>query len=159
MIRRPPRSTLFPYTTLFRSHFHPFGGLFPNPSVAAAALATITERVQIRAGSVVLPLHNPIRVAEEWSLVDNLSGGRVGVSFASGWHGTDFALAPGNYLERKDIMLRDIETVRRLWRGEAVPVVDGTGRPTEVQIYPRPVQPELPVWVTAGGSPDTFRAA
>src|SRR5687768_17956696 len=46
MIRRPPRSTLFPYTTLFRSHFHPFGGLFPNPSVAAAALATITERVR-----------------------------------------------------------------------------------------------------------------
>src|SRR5687767_148505 len=56
-------------------------------------------------------------------------------------------------------MLRDIESVRRLRRGEAVPVVDGTGRPTEVQIYPRPVQPELPIWVTAGGSPDTFRAA
>ncbi|HEU5415712.1 MAG TPA: LLM class flavin-dependent oxidoreductase, partial [Candidatus Angelobacter sp.] len=42
-------------------HFHEFGGLFPNPSVTSAALATITRRIGIRAGSVVLPLHNPIR--------------------------------------------------------------------------------------------------
>ena len=54
-------------------HFHAFGGLYPNPAVTGAALAAITERIGIRAGSVVLPLHNPIRVAEEWSVVDNLS--------------------------------------------------------------------------------------
>src|SRR5215217_9633370 len=47
-------------------HFQEFGGLYPNPSVLAAALAMITKRIQIRAGSVVLPLHNPVRVAEEW---------------------------------------------------------------------------------------------
>ena len=40
-------------------------------------------------GSVVLPLHSPIRVAEEWSVVDNLSGGRVGISFAAGWQPND----------------------------------------------------------------------
>ena len=76
-------------------HFHEFGGLYPSPAVTSAALATVTERIQIRAGSVVLPLHDPIRVAEEWAVVDNLSGGRVGLSFASGWHANDFALAPG----------------------------------------------------------------
>src|SRR4029453_18639126 len=65
-------------------HFHEFGGSYPNPSVTSAALATITERVHLRAGSVVSPLHNPIRIAEEWSMVDNFSKGRVGVSFASG---------------------------------------------------------------------------
>ena len=54
-------------------HFHAFGGLYPNPSVTGAALAAITENVGIRAGSVVLPLHSPIRVAEEWAVVDNLS--------------------------------------------------------------------------------------
>ena len=67
-------------------HFQDFGGLYPNPSVLSAALAVITERVKIRAGSVALPLHNPIRVVEEWAVVDNLSKGRVGISFASGWH-------------------------------------------------------------------------
>ena len=48
----------------------------------------LTEPLARRAplGSVVLPLRDPIRIAEEWALVDNLSGGRVGVAFASGWH-------------------------------------------------------------------------
>src|SRR5207248_7111708 len=64
-------------------HFHPFGGLYPNPSVTSAAVAAITQKVQIRAGSVVLPLHDPLRVAEEWAVVDNLSAGRVGLSFAT----------------------------------------------------------------------------
>src|SRR5437667_11324855 len=54
-------------------HFHAFGGLYPNPSVTSAAVAAVTGRIKIRAGSVVLPLQNPIRVAEEWSVVDNLS--------------------------------------------------------------------------------------
>ena len=57
-------------------HFQPLAGLSPNPSVLAAALARETERIALRAGSVVLPLHHPVRVVEEWALVDNLSGGR-----------------------------------------------------------------------------------
>ena len=142
-------------------HFHPFGGLYPNPSVTSAAIAAITHRVQIRAGSVVLPLHHPLRVAEEWSVVDNLSHGRVGISFASGWHADDFVLRPGAYHDRREAMLRDIEVVRRLWRGEALRFPGGTGDGSEVEvrIHPRPVQRELPIWLTAAGNPETFRAA
>ncbi len=87
-------------------HFHEFGGLYPNPSVTSAAIATVTERIQIRAGSVVLPLHDPLRVAEEWAVVDNLSNGRAAVSFASGWQPNDFVIAPENYANRKEVMLR-----------------------------------------------------
>jgi len=65
-------------------HFYPFGGSYPTPAVLSAALATITTRVHLRAGSVVLPLHHPVRIAEEWSVVDNLSQGRVGISCATG---------------------------------------------------------------------------
>src|ERR1700694_4354930 len=60
-------------------HFHAFGGVFSNPSVLGAGLATITQRIQIRAGSLISPLHDPIRIAEEWSVVDNLSRGRVAI--------------------------------------------------------------------------------
>ncbi|WP_371502635.1 LLM class flavin-dependent oxidoreductase [Kitasatospora sp. NBC_00374] len=142
-------------------HFDSFGGLYPNPSVTAAALAMVTERVQIRAGSVVLPLHNPVRVAEEWAVVDNLSHGRAGISFASGWHADDFALAPDPtvYERRRDAMLEQMATVRRLWRGEAVEVRNGAGREIQVRTFPRPVRSELPIWLAAAGSPDTFRAA
>src|SRR5579862_6086132 len=82
-------------------HFHPFGGLYPNPSVTSAAIAAVTQRVKIRAGSVVAPLHDPIRIAEEWAIVDNLSNGRVAISFASGWQVNDFVLAPENHAKRK----------------------------------------------------------
>jgi natural product biosynthesis luciferase-like monooxygenase protein len=140
-------------------HFHAFGGQFPNPSVAAAAVAAITRNIGIRAGSVVLPLHDPIRVAEEWSMVDNLSKGRVSLAFASGWHFNDFVFAPQNFAERYQVMQRQIDMVRKLWRGESLPRVGGTGQPVEVSIRPRPLQPELPVWVTAANSPETFRFA
>jgi natural product biosynthesis luciferase-like monooxygenase protein len=139
-------------------HFHAFGGLFPNPSVTSAAIAAMTERVQIRSGSVVLPLHHPVRVAEEWSVVDNLSNGRVGMSVASGWQPNDFVLMPGNHAARNEVMYETLEQVRRLWRGESLPF-DGPMGTVDVQILPRPVQQELPVWITAAGSPETFRRA
>jgi len=129
-------------------HFYAFGGLYPNPSVTSAAVATVTERIQIRAGSVVLPLHDPLRVAEEWAVVDNLSHGRVGISFASGWQPNDFVFAPENYVNRKEVMRHGIETVRRLWRGERIRRRDGNGSEIEIGILPRPIQRELPIWVT-----------
>ncbi|KOV57664.1 hypothetical protein ADL00_26830 [Streptomyces sp. AS58] len=140
-------------------HFGTFGGLYPNPVVTAAALATATSRIGIRTGSLVLPLHNPIRVAEDWAMIDNLSGGRVGLSVASGWQPHDFALAPHNFADRKETMFRDLEVVRGLWRGESVRTASGTGEEIEVHTLPRPVQPELPVWITAAGNPETFRRA
>lgn len=140
-------------------HFHPFGGLYPNPSVTSAAVATVTERVHVRAGSVVAALHHPLRIAEEWSVVDNLSNGRAGVSFASGWNSVDFALVPDGYSDRWSVLDERIDQVRRLWRGEKIPVVDGAGNTQEVGIFPPPVQPRIPVWVTSGGRQETFQKA
>jgi natural product biosynthesis luciferase-like monooxygenase protein len=140
-------------------HFHAFGGLYPNPAVTSAAVAAVTSRVRVRAGSVVLPLHNPIRVAEEWAVVDHLSGGRVELSFASGWHANDFALMPENYKNRRDVMLSGIETIRRLWSGASVPATNGHGEPIEIKVFPAPLQPTPPFWIAAAGSIDTFRLA
>jgi natural product biosynthesis luciferase-like monooxygenase protein len=139
-------------------HFHEFGGIYPNPAVAAAAVAAITERVKIRAGSVVLPLHHPARVAEEWSFVDNLSKGRVGIAFAAGWQPNDFVLQPQNYADAKGKMIELTDVVRRLWRGETV-VFEGPKGPVDIRTLPRPVQPELPVWITSAGSIETFEIA
>ncbi len=140
-------------------HFQDFGGLYPNPAVLSAALAVLTTRVQIRAGSVALPLHHPVRVAEEWSVVDNLSKGRAAVSFASGWHPDDFVFAPENYEDRKGVMYRHIELVQRLWAGETLSLPGVDGNLVAVKILPRPVQPRLPMWVTSAGNPETWTRA
>jgi phthiocerol/phenolphthiocerol synthesis type-I polyketide synthase E len=137
-------------------HFHESGGLYPNPSVLSAALATITERIKLRAGSVVLPLHHSIRVAEEWSIVDNLSGGRVGLSFTSGWIPNDFAFFPERFANKREEMLRGIDEVQRLWRGETIAVTDGAGKTQQLRILPRPLQTELPIWLTCSGDPQMF---
>lgn len=140
-------------------HFHAFGGLYPNPSLAAAAIAARTRRIAIRAGSVVLPLHHPIRVAEEWSFVDNLSGGRVGISIAPGWQPNDFVLNPDNFVEAKQVMFEHLEQIQTLWRGETLTLPNGRHQATPVQLHPRPQQANLPVWLTAAGNPATFREA
>src|SRR6185312_6303798 len=101
-------------------HFQAFGGLYPNPSVLSAALAMITQRVQLRAGSLVLPLHNPVRVAEDWALVDNLSHGRAAISFATGWHEPDYVIAPQNYENRRELMFQNISVVQRRCSGTSV---------------------------------------
>jgi natural product biosynthesis luciferase-like monooxygenase protein len=140
-------------------HFHAFGGLYPNPAVTSAAIAIATERIGIRAGSLVLPLHHPARVAEDWAVIDNLSGGRVGISFAAGWQPNDFVLAPDRFADRKGHLVRDVETVRRLWRGESVPLRGPGGSDVEVRTLPRPCQPELPIWLTAASNPETYELA
>ena len=54
-------------------HFHAFGGPYPNPSVTGAAVAAVTQNLDVRAGSCVAPLHHPARIAEEWAVIDNLT--------------------------------------------------------------------------------------
>ncbi|RYZ41974.1 MAG: amino acid adenylation domain-containing protein [Myxococcaceae bacterium] len=139
--------------------FHSFGGLYPQPSVVGGALAMLTRHVRIRAGSVVLPLHDPIEVAEQWSVVDNLSRGRVGISFATGWHANDFSLSPDTFSRRREVLIERLEEVRRLWRGGTVKRRNGAGNEVELALRPRPKQAELPVWLTSTGNPETFRKA
>jgi natural product biosynthesis luciferase-like monooxygenase protein len=140
-------------------HFHPFGGAYPNPALAAAALATATGRVRIRAGSVVLPLHDPVRVVEDWAMVDNLSHGRVDLSLAAGWNSDDFVLAPERYPDRRSYVRDTIPLLRDLWAGRPTVRRNGDGNEVEVRTYPPPVQPDLNLWLTATASRRTFAAA
>jgi natural product biosynthesis luciferase-like monooxygenase protein len=141
-------------------HFHAFGGLSPNPSVMGAALAAVTQRVRIRSGSVVVPLHHPARVVEEWSMVDFLSGGRVDLALASGWFPNDFVLAPpGTYERRHELVFDRVHELRSLWRGEPFEAANAMGDRVRLQTMPRPVQKALPIWITAAGNPQTFQRA
>lgn len=137
-------------------HFHGFGAPFPNPAVLAAALAVQTSNIQLRAGSVVMPLNHPLRVVEDWGMVDRLSAGRVALSFTSGWNPRDFVLNPSDYANRREKTLEGIELVRKLWRGEPQPFVDGQGQTVSVESFPGPLQRDLPVWLTCTEGRERF---
>lgn len=140
-------------------HFTAMGSLYPNPAVLHAALARETRRLRLRAGSVVLPLHDPRRVAEEWAVVDNLSHGRVELSFAPGWNAEDFVLHPDRYARRYEVMYENIRVVQQLWAGQTMEAIDGGGNKVHLRTYPTPVQKKLITWITAAGSSRSFQQA
>ncbi|ARU63630.1 hypothetical protein CBW65_23390 [Tumebacillus avium] len=141
-------------------HFQDFGGLYPNPAVLSAALAMVTKNIELRAGSVAIPLHHPIRVAEEWSVVDNLSGGRIAICAASGWHPNDFILSPkpnmDYYKNRRNEMIDALDIIQRLWQGETVTMTGIDGEEVSTRILPRPIQKNLEFWFASQGAPETL---
>jgi natural product biosynthesis luciferase-like monooxygenase protein len=141
-------------------HFNAFGGAFPSPAILAAAIAARTSRIEIRAGSVITPLHDIVRVAEDWSVVSNLSGGRCAISIGSGWSVNDFVLAaPAVYEDRHRLAVEHITVLRDLWAGEPFVRTNAVGNPFSATIHPLPPGGTIPLWLTSGGTDETFAAA
>ncbi|CAM5401467.1 MupA/Atu3671 family FMN-dependent luciferase-like monooxygenase [Streptomyces xanthochromogenes] len=149
----------FGFVSTPERHFHRFGGAFPNPAVTSAAIAAVTTRIQIRAGSVVTPLHPAARIVEDFAMVDGISGGRVAISVGSGWNVNDFVIAPEKYETRREQMIKDVGDIRTAWRTGHWTGPNSLGVETTLPVYPRPVQDDLSVWVTASRSEGTFREA
>ena len=140
-------------------HFTAVAGAFPNPALLTAALATTTHRLKLRAGSVVFPLHHPVRIAEDWAVLDRLSGGRAELALASGWLADDFIFAPDLYETRKAALHDGVGVLRQLWAGEGVAFRNGLGQTVDVRIRPLPAARQLPLWLTATSNPETFEMA
>lgn len=140
-------------------HFTSFGAPYPNPMLILAALASRTRRLTLRTGSLVAPLHDPIRLAEELAMLDQLSGGRLETAFASGWHPNDYAFHPERYERRRESMFESIDVLKTLWRGDAYAARSGMGESIQIRTHPRPAQSLLPVWIAAAQNPETFRRA
>ncbi|MFE9400572.1 MupA/Atu3671 family FMN-dependent luciferase-like monooxygenase [Streptomyces sp. NPDC006530] len=149
----------FGFVSTPERHFHRFGGAFPNPAVTSAAIAAVTSRIQIRAGSVVTPLHPAARIVEDFAMVDGISGGRVAISVGSGWNVNDFVIAPEKYETRREQMIKDVTDIRTAWRTGHWTGPNPLGVETTLPVFPRPVQEDLSVWVTASRSEGTFREA
>ena len=140
-------------------HFSQFGSIYANPAIVAAYLIPQTRRIRFRTAGVSLPLHHPAEVVEWWAMNDVLSGGRVDLGFGSGWNRADFILAPGNYEPRRALCSERIAIVQRLWRGETVSFPGPGGESIPITIHPRPVQPELNVWLLVAQNDAAFSYA
>ena len=142
-------------------HFHAFGGLYPNPAVTGAAIAAITERVEIRAGSrrAAAAPPDPRRRGVGASSTTSRTAASASRSPRAG-SPTTSCWRPQNYARAKEVDVR--EPRRRAppvaWR-DASTFAGPDGRDVDVRTLPRPVQPELPVWITTAGNPETFRQA
>jgi natural product biosynthesis luciferase-like monooxygenase protein len=137
-------------------HFHEFGSIYANPAIMAAHLIPQTKQIRFRTAGVSLPLHHPAEVVEWWAMNDVLSGGRVDLGFGSGWAKGDFILSPRSYENRREICSESIAVVQRLWRGETVSFAGPGGESIPIAVFPRPLQPELNVWLLVTQNDEGF---
>ncbi len=124
-------------------------GFFPSPLIALGFVAAQTSRIKLGPGVLLLPLYDPIHVAEDCAVLDVISGGRVILGVGQGYRPEEFS-AFGRELRDRPALLREGATlIRRLW---TEPTVTYRGRHFHadgVALRPQPVQSPPPIWVAA----------
>jgi alkanesulfonate monooxygenase SsuD/methylene tetrahydromethanopterin reductase-like flavin-dependent oxidoreductase (luciferase family) len=129
-------------------------GYLPSLLPMCAAIAARTERVEIGTGLLLIPLHDPIRIAEDAAAVDLLSGGRLILGLGLGWRAEEFEGFGVPIAERARRLERSVEVLRRAWRGASAPA-----RGAPVYVTPRPGRPGgPPIWIGAWAEPAVRRA-
>ena len=129
-------------------------GVLSCPDIVLAYVAAVTERVRLAPAVNVLPLHHPIRVAEQWATLDLLSDGRVDFATGRGYDKREYRPLNAPYEDNTAAFAEGLEVVHRLWT-EAEPVTH-KGRFYDfenVSITPKPVQSPLPIYVASFSRP------
>src|SRR6202050_2570768 len=121
-------------------HFNSLGVL-SCPEMVLAYVAANTTRIRLAPAVTVLPLHHPIRVAEQWASLDLLSGGRVDFAAGRGYDQREYEPFHVSFADNQEIFNEGFEIVRRLWAGTGPVTHKGKHYSFEnMQITPQPVQ-------------------
>jgi len=141
-------------------HFDAYGGLIPSPTVMVAALAQRTKRVRLGSSIIVLPLHNPIEIAEQWGMIDLMSNGRVELGIGRGFVEYDYDRLRVPLQGAQDRLKDGLALIRKAWSGERFSHNGPYYQYEHLQVWPRPQQrPHPPIWLACGGTPDSFKWA
>lgn len=145
------------FTTIMISEHHIApSGYMPSPIVLGGAIAARTSRARIRISSLVAPLHNPLRLAEDLATLDIISGGRLEPVFSGGYVGDEFEAIGTSLAARKDFMEDLPPFLRAAWAGEEV---SWRGGP-KFRLTTLPVQqPFVPIWMGGASKAAARRAA
>jgi len=138
-------------------HFHAYGGHIPSPPVFLAALAQRTKRVRLGTSIIVMPLHNPIEIAEQMAMVDLMSGGRLELGVGRGFvihdHET-FNIPVG---EGQTRTTEGLDVILKAWTGKPLTHHGRHFNYDNLTVWPKPEQDPVPVWLACSNNPDSFR--
>jgi alkanesulfonate monooxygenase SsuD/methylene tetrahydromethanopterin reductase-like flavin-dependent oxidoreductase (luciferase family) len=133
-------------------------GYTPSPLTIAAAIGARTQHMQIGTNLLVLPLHDPIRVAEDAATVSILTGGRFRLGVGQGYHEEEFQGFDRKLVNRPSLLEEGVEIIRRAWTGEVVNFSGKRFNVEGVRITPVPENPP-PLLIGALADPAIERAA
>ena len=109
------------YDSFFVAEHHFTGyGVFPNPTIALAAAAARTSRIKLGAAVVVLPFRNPVQVAEDYAMLDQLSDGRMVMGVGSGYLAFEFDGFGVAGKTKRESFDEGLDIIRKLWSGEKI---------------------------------------
>lgn len=141
-------------SVMLHEHHGAADGCLPSPIVMAAAVAARTSDIGIVVGALLVPLHDPVRLAEDLAVVDILSRGRLVVTPGVGYVPDEFTMFGRSKSQRGEALDDGLDVLKRAWTGE---VFDHEGR--QVRVTPRPHQRPRPPLVLGGGSRPAARRA
>lgn len=119
-------------------------GYLPAPLTLAAAIAGRTKQIRINIAAVLVPLHDPIRLAEQLAVLDLASGGRVSLVAGVGYREEEFRMAAVEQKQRGKLLEEYVEVMRKAWTGEPF---EWRGR--TIRVTPKPQSPPM---ILIGGS-------
>jgi alkanesulfonate monooxygenase SsuD/methylene tetrahydromethanopterin reductase-like flavin-dependent oxidoreductase (luciferase family) len=123
-------------------------------------IASATNRVDVGAGVLLLPLMQPTRLAEELAVLDHLSGGRVILGLGAGYVKEDFDAFGVNPAHAAGCLEEGIKILRSLWSGRQVDHDGVHYRVTGFTLFPEPIRPDgIPIWIGGRSRPGVRRAA
>ena len=125
-------------------------GYLPSLLPMLAAFAAVTERIELGTGVVLTPLHDPLRLAEDAAVVDQLSGGRLLLGIGNGWREEEFRMFGASRTERGARTEETIEVLRRAWTGRRFSFEGRTLRYDRVKVTPPPATPGGPPILLGG---------
>src|SRR5512145_880290 len=134
----------------FGEHHQDRDGFLPSPLIVATAVAARTTRLRVGTSVILLPLHHPVRVAEDVITLDLVSKGRVVLGVGIGYQPADFRAFSVPMEERMTRFEESVEILRLCWAGEPFSFRGKHYTLEDVQIRPRPFQrPGPPLWIGA----------
>lgn len=141
---------------------HHFGlfGVLPSPSMLLAHVAARTKRVELAPATVLLPVNHPIRMAEEYALLDVLSNGRTIFSAGRGYDEREYTVFGIDYNQSQEIFFEQLDIMKEAWTKTTVSYEGKYFSFPEIEVVPRPVQsPHPPVYVASFSRPSLEKAA
>ena len=146
----------FDYSSLAEMHFNPSQCITPSPLLVSAAAAQRTKRIRLGVAVNLLPLHHPIRLAEDLATLDLISNGRVEFGVGRGaqpdhYQGLDIPMQ-----ESRERMIETLEMVIKAWTHERLTFEGKYYSAQDVLVVPKPLQKPHPPVRVASNSPDSF---
>lgn len=141
-------------------HFGGYGGTLPHPPTFLSAVAQMTSRIRLGVAVAVLPLHNPLDLAEAYAMADVISNGRIDFGIGKGSEPVEYRKLGASRDQATQRFIESAEIIRQAWSDQPVNFHGEFYDYQNVDILPKPVQrPHPPIWVGATRTEETFRYA